>query len=121
MCADEADGRLFPSVLIEQCSGLDVCQGSVVKVTPPCQKMAGVEQGCGLGPGPPAQEELLLFRNYEVLRYGRGGNRDFGNLNAWETAVCCLLHLPKQKLLPYVNAPAAWICAQCSSGWSQEG
>lgn len=27
MCADEADGRLFPSVLVEQCSGLDVCQG----------------------------------------------------------------------------------------------
>lgn len=27
-------------------------KASVVKVTPPCQKMAGVECGCGLGSGP---------------------------------------------------------------------
>lgn len=95
-------------------------KASIVKVTPPCQKMAGVECGCGLGPGLPAQEELL-FRNQGDLRYGRAGNRDFGNLSAWETAVCCLLHLTKQKLLPALNAPVAWICAECSSGWSEEG
>lgn len=78
-----------------------------MKVTPPCQKMAGVEHGCGLGSGSPAQEELLLFRNPGDLRYCRAGNRDSGNLSAWETALCCLLHLLKQKLLPSVNAPAA--------------
>lgn len=119
MCADEADGRLFPGVLVEQCSGLDVCQGFCCESDSTLSKngWGGVWVWVGLW----AQEELLLFRNQGDLRYGRAGNRDFGNLSAWETAVCCLLHLTKQKLLPSVNAPVARICTECSSGWSEEG
>lgn len=121
MCANEADGRLFPSVLVEQRSELDVCQGFYCESDSTLSKMAGVECGCGLGSGPPAQEELLLFRNHGDFKYGRAGNRDSGNLSAWETAVCYLVHLTKQKLLPALTAPVAWICAECSSGWSEEG
>lgn len=48
------------------------------------------------------------------------GNKDPRNPGAGETAVC-LLHLLKPKLLPAVTAPAVWICAECSSGWSEGG
>lgn len=90
MLGEEGDGCVLMKQMADcfqlfwysSAQGWMCVKASVVKVTPPCQKMAGVECGCGLGPGPPAQEELLLFRNYADLRYGRAGNRDFGNLNA---------------------------------------
>lgn len=57
-----------------------------MKVVPPCERMAGVERGCELGPGPAAQNELLLFRNPGELRCGK---RDPGNPGNDETVVCC--------------------------------
>lgn len=57
-----------------------------MKVAPPCERMAGVECGCGLGPGPAAQEELLLFRNPRELRCGGAGTRDPGNPGDGERA-----------------------------------
>ena len=71
--------------------------------------MAGVECGCGLGQGPAAQEELLLFRNPGEPRCGTAGIRDPGNPGDGVTAVCFLYLL---KLLPSVNAPAVWGCAE---------
>lgn len=100
--------------------GRKCVKAPVVKVAPPCERMAGVECGCGLGPGPAAQKELLLLRNPGELRCGRG-NRAPGSPGDGETAVCCFLHLLKPELLPSVNAPAVWICAEHSLGWSEGG
>lgn len=82
-----------------------------MKVAPPCERMAGVEHGCRLGPGPAAQEELLLFRNPGQLSCGRARSGDLGNPGDGERADS-FLHLLKLKLLPSVNAPAVWICAE---------